>query len=80
MSKVTIKNLSPIHCRTGRACLAWRVVDLADVCEQSAPNIRKFEYGGKVSDKAKQAIIDAFEQNGVELLNGNRPGARLMRL
>lgn len=79
MAKVTIENLNPIHTRTGRACIGWRAQDLAEASGLTGPNVRKFESGGAVSEKARQAMIDALTGAGVELLNGKRHGARLAK-
>jgi len=79
MAKVTIENLNPIHIRAGRACIGWRTKDLAEAATLGGPLIRKFERTGLAGQSAKQAMIDALERAGVELLNGNRPGARLSK-
>ena len=77
MAKVTAENLNPIHVRAGRACIGWRSKDLAEAASLGGPLVRKFERTGLGGLSAKQAMIDALEANGVELLNGNRHGARL---
>ena len=79
MSKVSAEILDPIHTRAGRACLNWSINDLATHSGQTASNIKKFESGRSVSENARQAMIVALEQSGVELLNGKRHGARLMK-
>ena len=77
MAKVTVKNILPVHTRTARAVIDWSNVDLAQAAGLSPATVRKYESGRGASDAAKQAMIDALEVNGVELLNGNRHGARL---
>lgn len=78
MSKVTIKNLAPVHTRTGRAVLDWTTTNLAQVCDVSDSTIKKFESGRGASDRVKLAMINALENAGVKLYNSGQPGARLM--
>lgn len=77
MAKVTPDNLTHLHTRTGRALLQWSTTELGAKADSSAANVRKFEAGRPVSESVRKAFIDALEGAGVELLNGNRPGARL---
>lgn len=78
MAKVTPKTLTHHHTRAGRALLQWTTTDLGREAESSAANVRKFEAGGSVSEAVRENFINALQEAGVELLNGNRPGARLM--
>jgi len=78
MPTVKAETLNPIHTRAGRACLNWSINDLSKHSGQTASNIKKFESGRQVSEKARQALIDTLLEAGVELLNGKRYGARLM--
>jgi len=77
MAKVTAEGLDPIHIRAGRACIGWRTKDLAEASGLGGPLIRKFERTGSAGLSSRQAMIDALEAAGVELLNGKRHGARL---
>ena len=77
MGKVTADNLNAIHIKAGRACIGWRTKDLAEAAGLGGPLVRKFERTGSAGKQSKQAMIDALENAGVELLNGGRSGARL---
>ena len=77
MAKVTTENLNAIHVKAARACIGWRTKDLAEAAGLGGPLVRKFERTGLAGEKSKQAMIDALEAAGVELLNGGRSGARL---
>ncbi len=79
MAEVTGKNLEPVHTRMGRAALDWSNDELGAACGLSASTIRKFESGRGASEKARRAMIDALEAEGVKLYNGGQPGARLMK-
>ncbi len=71
--------LNPPQSRAGRALLGWSQTDLADRSNVSPSTIRDFEAGRRtpmINNLA--AMRRALEEAGVELLNGDRPGARLM--
>ena len=76
MAKVGADNLTHFHTRAGRALLQWSTADLAEKAGSTAANVRKFEAGRNVSEGVRQALVDALEDAGIELLNGKRPGAR----
>lgn len=77
MAKVSPSNLMPQHTKAARALIDWTANDLAANSAVGVSTIKVFESGKAVRDASKQAMIDALEAAGVELLNGGRMGARL---
>lgn len=71
--------LTPEACRAGRALLNWTQGDLVRAAGMSATTVAKVELGKPVGEDTAAKIIATFEVHGVELLNHNRPGARLRR-
>jgi transcriptional regulator with XRE-family HTH domain len=71
--------LSPEACRAGRAILRWSVARLSEQSGVRPNTIAKVENGGPVKDSVHRQVIAAFEKAGVEILNGDGTGARLVR-
>ena len=69
--------LTPEACRAARALLNWSQNDLARAAAMSATTINKFERGEEVTEASALKLSAALETHGVEILNGNNPGARI---
>lgn len=78
-----ISKLSAKACKAGRALLDWSAKDLAREARISPNSLSALEASkdgeGKISDRTARKIVEAFERNGVELLNGDAPGARMRK-
>ena len=70
-------NLSPEAMRAARAILKWSMRDLADRSGVSLPTINAAENGRGMREATRDAIVAAFAAHGVEILNGDAPGARM---
>src|SRR5436305_14864203 len=67
--------LSPAQCRAARALLNWSQEDLVRHSKITKKTIADFERGATTPRAQTLAqILAAFEAQGVEFLNGNRPG------
>lgn len=77
MSGVTEKNITPLMTRAGRAILEWSTRDLAAKAKIGVATVWRFEQGESIRNAGKAAMIKAFQDHGVELLNDGKPGARL---
>lgn len=77
MAKVTGANLAPQHVKAARALLDWSAKDLAAHSSVGISTVKVFESGKPVRESSKDAMIEALDKAGVELLNGGRMGARL---
>jgi len=51
--------------------------DLREACGVSLPTIQAIEAGGDFRASTGDKIIATFAAHGVEILNGDAPGARL---
>lgn len=69
--------LTPIACRAARACLGLTTQEAAAKLGVSPTTINAIEQGKPFRDSTGAALIEAFERLGVEILNGDSPGARL---
>lgn len=65
-------------CRAARALLGWSMRDLRAKAGVSLPTIQAIEAGGDFRASTADKIMAAFAAHGVELLNGDRPGARML--
>lgn len=70
-------NLTPESLRAGRALLKWTMRDLATHSGVSLPTINAAENGRPPRDATRDALIATFAAHGVEILNGDSPGARM---
>lgn len=64
-------------CRAGRALLNWSMRDLRQASGVALATIQKIEAGGDFYASTGDKLIATFAAHGVEILNGNAPGARL---
>lgn len=69
--------LSGPACRAARALLGWSVNDLVAKAGVSPNTVAKVENDETVRQATADRLIECFSQAGVELLNGNAPGARM---
>jgi transcriptional regulator with XRE-family HTH domain len=70
-------NLTPEACRAARAILGLTVRDLEARSGIAFATISKFENGRPMREANKAKLSEVLEAAGVEILNGNAPGARL---
>ena len=70
-------NLTPEACRAARAILGLTVRDLEARSRIAFATISKFENGRPMREANKAKLGEVFEAAGVEILNGNAPGARM---
>jgi transcriptional regulator with XRE-family HTH domain len=70
--------LTPAQSRTARALLEWSQIELGARSNLSEGTIRDFEKGRRLPPpNSLVAIRYAFEDAGVEFINGVEPGVRL---
>jgi transcriptional regulator with XRE-family HTH domain len=69
-------NLTPEACRAARGLLDLSARELAERSGISAETIIKFENGRPMRESNKARLVELFALAGVEILNGNAPGAR----
>jgi hypothetical protein len=70
------------HVRAARALLRWEQRDLAKRSGVSLPSVKRLEtQPGALAAQATTvaALRKAFEDVGIEFLNGGQPGARLVK-
>lgn len=69
-------NLTGAGCRAARALLKWSVRDLAREAGVSPTTVNLIELGRPFRRESADKIAAAFDREGVELQNGDSPGAR----
>lgn len=72
-----LANLTPEACRAARALLGWTVRELGERTGIAFETISKYENGRPMRDANKAALAVVFDAAGVDILNGDAPGARL---
>ncbi len=73
--------LNRLQCRAARALLDWSQEELAHHASVTQKTIADFERGAtRPYARTITKIIVALELAGVELLNGEAPGVRLLTL
>lgn len=70
-------NLTPQGCRAGRGLMNWTVRELGSKAGISGESISAFENGRPMREANKALVLAVFEAAGVEILNGDAPGARM---
>lgn len=80
MAKVTAETMKPVHVRAARALLNMSGRELALLLggDITKGKVRNFEYELPASRKTRQAIFDGIQAAGIGLLNGGKPGARVI--
>jgi transcriptional regulator with XRE-family HTH domain len=69
--------INAMQCRMARAALRWGVRELAVRAGVSAATINGFERESTSPTRATRAVIQrAFEEAGIEFINGQKPGVR----
>jgi transcriptional regulator with XRE-family HTH domain len=72
-------SLTPAQSRAARGLLDWSQTELARRSNMSESSIRDFEKGRRVLRINNLAAVRrAFESAGVEFMDGDRPGVRLL--
>jgi len=72
--------LSPAQCRAARALLNWSQEDLVRASGITKKTIADLERGATMPRQQTQVqILAAFEQAGIEFLDGKQPGVRLKK-
>ena len=69
--------LNGSSCRAARALLRWSSADLVERANVSPNTVAKIEADEVVRPSTLARIQAALEAAGVDILNGNSPGARL---
>lgn len=76
--------LTPEMCRAARALLKWKVQQLARATGLAEATVRRFEASGLVRPASVEAMIQALQGAGVELIPaggqslGGGPGVRMI--
>ncbi len=75
-----IIDLAAEHVRAARALLKWTQEDLANRSNVTGNTINLWETGKvRPTEETKAQVRQAFEEAGIEFLNGGNPGVRLIR-
>ncbi|WP_370237861.1 helix-turn-helix domain-containing protein [Brevundimonas sp.] len=69
--------LTAPSCRAARALLGWSMRDLREKAGVALATVQAIEAGGDFRASTGDRIVDAFAAHGVEILNGDAPGARM---
>lgn len=80
MAKVTLDNLLPVHVRTARSLLNMSAKQFAEYVgdPMTTDKIRAFENGRPTHRRTRTALLEAISSAGIELLNGGKPGVRVV--
>ncbi len=70
-------NLTPTACRAARAIMEIGVRELGERTGVGFASISAFENGRPMRESNKAKLVAVFEAHGVEILNGDAPGARM---
>ena len=60
--------LTPEACRAARGILRWSIADLVHSAYVSPNSVQKIESGASVRRQTTERIVQAFQQQGLELL------------
>jgi transcriptional regulator with XRE-family HTH domain len=71
--------LTPEAMRAGRALLKWTMRDLASKSGVGLVTINAIENGRPYRDGTAETLVATFASHGVDLLNGDAPGARMRK-
>ncbi|MBJ7410833.1 MAG: helix-turn-helix transcriptional regulator [Phenylobacterium sp.] len=78
--KEAARILTPAACRAARALLGWTIDDLVKAARTSPNSVSRFERGdGPIRPTTAVQIVQAFAASGVEILNGDGTGVRMLR-
>jgi len=79
LNEVDVTKLTPAANRAARAILQWSARELADRAGIAFSAVHRLERAGNVSEADKHAILAAYRQQGVEIIDDEGNGARLMK-
>lgn len=71
--------LTPHASRAARGLLEWSLRDLAREAGVSVMTVQRLERGHEFFASTAEKVMSAFERHGVEILNGDSPGARIRK-
>ena len=72
-----MSKLTPESCRAARGLLGWGVRELGAQAGVGFDRVSAFENGNSIRPATLDKLQLAFEAHGVEILNGDAPGARM---
>lgn len=78
MGNQTTARLTAPACRAARALLNWSARDLQLAAHVSPNTVTRIEGGQAVREETLAKVVATFAAHGVEILNGDSPGARLI--
>ena len=64
--------MNETQCKMARAALGWSLDDLAGTSKVSRMTVVRFERGDSVQPQSVQAMRRAFEDKGVQFLDGGK--------
>ena len=75
------KEMQPVQCKMARAALGWGVRKLAAKANVSPETVVRFENCGHLRERTIQALRQALEKGGTELIfeNGGGVGVTLKK-
>jgi len=72
--------ITPEQCRAARGLLKWTQRELANAAGVANQSVRDFELGRKNPQRGTLTLIQqTLEAHGVQFLNGDGPGVRLLK-
>jgi transcriptional regulator with XRE-family HTH domain len=71
--------MTAAQCRMARAALHLGVRELAKLARVAPSTVSRLEVGESLHPRTIEAIRRAFEQAGVEFIDGEAPGVRLKK-
>jgi len=69
--------LTGTSCRAARAILRWSSADLVREANVSPNTVARIEADQEVRESTRAKVQAVLEARGIEILNGDSPGARL---
>jgi transcriptional regulator with XRE-family HTH domain len=69
--------MNAMQCRMARAALQMSVRDLAEAAKVATGTVVRMEAGEELKERTVEAMQRAFEERGVEFINGDAPGLRV---
>ena len=67
----------PVQSRMARAGLELQVVEVAALAKVAHTTILRFERGEALKPRTVEAIQRAYEEAGIEFIDGDAPGVKL---
>lgn len=69
--------MNDMQCRMARVALRLSVIDLAVAAKVAPSTVSRLEAGEDLKPRTVEAIQRAFEERGIEFLDGDAPGVRI---